>query len=54
MVTHVKLNISTSSEPESRKVTHDAVIGKGRGHGTFDTYSFVILCRCPIQKLKGP
>jgi hypothetical protein len=30
------------------------VIGKGRGHGPFDTYSFVILCRCPIQKLKGP
>ena len=31
-----------------------AVIGKERGHGPFDTYSFVILCRCPIQKLKGP
>ena len=30
------------------------VIGKGRSHGPFDTYSFVILCRCPIQKLKGP
>ena len=31
-----------------------AVIGKGRGHGPFDqTYSFVILCRCPIQKSKG-
>jgi hypothetical protein len=21
--------------------------------GPFDAYSFVILCRCPIQKLKG-
>ena len=30
------------------------MIGKGRGHGPFDTYSFVILYRCPIQKLKGP
>jgi hypothetical protein len=30
------------------------VIGKGRSHGPFDTYSFVIMCRCPIQKLKRP
>jgi hypothetical protein len=42
------------NESESEIGGGHPVIWKGRGHGPFDTHSFVILCRCHIQKLKGP
>ena len=53
-VKDLKRNFSCKIYNKQHKNSKKAVIGKGRGHGPFDTYIFVILRRCPIQKLKGP
>jgi hypothetical protein len=47
-VKDLKWNFSCKIYKKQHKNSKKAVIGKGRGHGPFDTYIFVILCRCPI------